>query len=260
MKELITLTLALILIVLAVVFVRSVESVDTGNVGVLTTFGEVDDRVLTPGLNMKSPWQSCHELDCRVQSYGVDTEAFSKDLQLVEVSAAVQYRLAENRAAGVFARIGSGYVGQVSPRVVEVIKQELSLYDSEEIIAKRETIRKHIVDILTSRVGDIVEIRDVVLTNIGFSDVYEKAIESKQVAMQDSLKARYELEKATVESKKLIVIAEGEAKAIQIRGEAIRAAPGVVQLEAIKKWNGVAPTTVMLGADCKDIPVVFPVK
>lgn len=242
-----------------IVFARSFQSIAPGHVGVTTTFGRVNERILMPGLNFKPLWQSCTEIDCKVQQCASNTECFSKDLQLVTVAFSVQYRLPENNAVKVFSTIGLAYLSQVTPVIDEVLKQEVAKFDSEEIISKRDLIRANTSRILSERVKGIVDIKDVILTNVQFSDAYEKAIEQKQVAMQEALRAKHELDRATIEAQKLIAIAEGEAKAIRIKGEAINTNPKVVQLEAINKWNGVAPTTVVLGKG-EDVPVVFPVK
>jgi regulator of protease activity HflC (stomatin/prohibitin superfamily) len=42
-------------------------------------------------------------------------------------------------------------------------------------------------------------------------------------------------------------LAEAEAKSIQIRGQAMRENPEVLQLEAINKWNGTSHSTWQVG-------------
>lgn len=148
---------------------------------------------------------------------------------------------------------------QVIPRVFEIIKQQIAAYNAEEVIEKREPIRLSILRACKDQLNEVVEINDVVLVNIAFSDVYEKAIEQKQVAQQEALRARYELDRAKTEAQRAIETARGEAEAIRVRGEALKDNPGVAQLEAIKKWNGVSPQTVVIGAGT-DVPIVFPVK
>jgi regulator of protease activity HflC (stomatin/prohibitin superfamily) len=82
---------------------------------------------------------------------------------------------------------------------------------------------------------------------------------TEQFAQQEALRAKYELERAKTEAEKAIETARGEAEAIRVRGDALKDNPGVAQLEAIKKWNGVSPQTVVIG-DGQNVPVVFPVK
>ena len=42
--------------------------------------------------------------------------------------------------------------------------------------------------------------------------------------------------------------AEGEAKAIRIRGEALRLNPAFLRLRVVEKWNGRSPLVVPSGA------------
>lgn len=246
-------------IVLLIFLARFFVTVDAGFVGVVTQFGRVTGRVLDPGLHWLAPWQDCQKFDCRVQKFDTRTECFSKDLQLIDVEISVLTILDPDRADEIYQTIGRQYLIQVTPRVIEILKQQIAAYNAEEVIEKREPIRLSILDACKERLADVVKVEDVVLVNITFSDVYEKAIEQKQVAQQEALRAKYELDRAKTEAEKAIETARGEAEAIRVRGEALKDNPGVAQLEAIKKWNGVSPQTVVIGSG-SDVPVVFPVK
>lgn len=248
-----------LLVVAAFIAAGSFVSVNAGFVGVVTQFGRVTERTLEPGLHWIAPWQACQHFDCRVQKFDGDTECFSKDLQLIGVKLSILATLPPSRAKDIYQSIGHRYMDQVIPRVFEIIKQQIAAYNAEEVIEKREPIRLSILRACKDRLNEVVEINDVVLVNIAFSDVYEKAIEQKQVAQQEALRARYELDRAKTEAQRAIETARGEAEAIRVRGEALKDNPGVAQLEAIKKWNGVSPQTVVIGAGT-DVPIVFPVK
>ncbi|MBP5544214.1 MAG: prohibitin family protein [Kiritimatiellae bacterium] len=246
-------------IVIAFVMAGSFVSIDAGHVGVVTQFGRVTGRILEPGLHWITPWEECQRFDCRVQKFEGDTECFSKDLQLVGVKLSLLTTLQPSKAREIYETIGGTYMPQVIPRVWEILKQQIAAYNAEEVIEKREAIRLSILKACKERLAEVVEVNDVVLVNITFSDVYEKAIEQKQVAQQEALRARYELDRAKTEAQKAIEVAKGEAEAIRVRGEALKDNPGIAQLEAIKKWNGVSPQTVVLGSGV-DVPVVFPVQ
>ena len=79
------------------------------------------------------------------------------------------------------------------------------------------------------------------------------------VQQQASLKKEYELDSERKEAEIVAVKAEAEAKAVKIRGEALVTNPLVLQLEIIKKWNGVSPTVVMLGKDAGGGNVILPI-
>lgn len=239
----------------------SVRTVPVGHVGIDTSFGAITGTSFEPGLHFVAPWHVVHRIDNRTKNLETTTECFSKDLQLLQVRLNILTVLSRDKAATVFSTVGPEYLNQVVPRVFEVLKQEIAQYSAELVVENREKIRADVLAACRSRLSEIVDFQDIVLTNIDFSDAYERAIEEKQVAQQASLKAKYELEKAKIESEKAIATAQGEAESIRIKGEALKESPGMAQLEAIKKWDGKAPSTIVLsGGDAQSLPVVFPVR
>ena len=49
------------------------------------------------------------------------------------------------------------------------------------------------------------------------------------------------------EARQKVIAVEAEAKSMQIRGDALKSNPGLVSLEAIQKWDGKAPQTLVIG-------------
>ena len=88
---------------------------------------------------------------------------------------------------------------------------------------------------------------DLPISNIDLTDDLEHAIEQKQIKEQEALAKRYELDKARRDAEITVVNAEAEAKAVKIKGAALKSAPEVIELEIAKKWDGKAPTTVVVG-------------
>ncbi len=232
-------------------------TIDTGTVGVVTRFGKVTGRTLEPGFNWISPIDTVSVYDCRIQRQEYQTECFSKDLQTVDVSLTVLHSIDKTNAINIHSTIGPAYFMQALPKISEVLKQSIAKYQAEEIIDMRDSIRREVLSSAIERTSAIVHLEDIILTNIDFTDAYEKAIEQKQVAQQESLKAKYELEKAKVEAEKAIEIARGEAEAIKIKGESLENNPMVVSLSAIEKWDGKAPNALYIGNNAA-LPVVVP--
>lgn len=80
-------------------------------------------------------------------------------------------------------------------------------------------------------------------------------LQREQEIKQSEAEAEKERAKARGESDSARIRAQGEADAIKLRGEALAANPNVVQLDAIAKWNGVMPTTMVPGAAVPFVPV-----
>lgn len=92
--------------------------------------------------------------------------------------------------------------------------------------------------------------------NIRLPETVTDAIDAKISASQIAITRQNEIETAKAEAQKSIAIADGEAKArllvaeaeakaIHLKGEAVKNNPGVAELNAIEKWNGVLPVTML---------------
>lgn len=80
-------------------------------------------------------------------------------------------------------------------------------------------------------------------------------LQREQEIKQSEAEAEKERAKARGESDAARIRAQGEADAIKLRGDALRDNPNVVQLDAIAKWNGVMPTTMVPGGGVPFVPV-----
>ncbi len=81
-------------------------------------------------------------------------------------------------------------------------------------------------------------------SNVRLPDTVLAQINAKIANEQAALAAEAKVAQAKAEAEQQIETARGEAESIKIRGEALRANPEVVRLQAIAKWNGVLPQVV----------------
>lgn len=83
----------------------------------------------------------------------------------------------------------------------------------------------------------------------------QKTLQREQEVQQRIAEANMAREQARGEADAVVLKAKAEADAIKLRGDALRENPGVMELEAINKWNGVLPTTMIPGATTPFVPV-----
>lgn len=243
-----------------IVFAFLTESVPTGHVGIVTNFGKVQtSAVLDEGFHFVGPTDDVSHFCIQTVTTKGDAACFSKDLQQVNLNVAVQTRALKSNSADIFQRYGMDYMAQAMPKIIESIKAETARYDASQLVEKRDLIRAEAIKIARERLHGFVELEDLSIVNISFSKEYEHAIEAKQVALQLAQQAVYELQRAKVEADKKIAQAEGEAKAIQIRGEALSKNPAVISLEIVQKWDGKSPTTLVV-EDGKGAQTVLPIR
>ena len=236
------------LIILAIIIISNCFTVvEAGHTGVVVTLGKVSDRVLQEGIHFKIPFvQKIVRIDNRIVKLEVETEAFSKDLQTVSTVLAINYRVDTSKSYNIFKNIGADYESiLVTPAVNEVLKAITAKYTAEESVTNRALISDGLVTELNEKLNESgLFVTDVNIINFDFSEAFITAIEEKQVAQQQLLKA--ETEKQTA-----ITNAEAEAEALRIRSEAEAAAnkvlaesvtPELVEYNKIEKWDGKLPT------------------
>ena len=198
------------------------------------------------GIHAKIPFiQQIVKIDNRIRKLEVNTEAFSKDLQSVNTVLAINYRVDPAKSYSIYKNIGADYESVlVVPAVNEVLKAITATYTAEESVTNRSLISEGLVTGLNEKLNGIgLYITDVNIIDFDFSDAFITAIEEKQVAQQQLLKA--ETEKQTA-----ITVAEAEAETIRIRAEAEAEAnrlinesltDAVIENKKVDKWNGELP-------------------
>jgi regulator of protease activity HflC (stomatin/prohibitin superfamily) len=226
--------------------------VSAGHVGVVTTFGKVDDAALTEGLHLINPLSKVHELPTRVLKSEIKADAASRDLQSVTTSIALNYRIDAKNAARFYQQIGTGYeVSIIAPAVEETVKAVTANYTAEELISKRDEVRTKIRTALYQRLRDRTTggliVDDFSITNFAFSQTFNRAIEAKQEAEQLALKAQRDLQRVKIEAEQKIAQAQAEAASLkaqkqEVTPELIKLREIEAQREAIKKWDGKLPT------------------
>ena len=241
--------IAIALPVIVFIF-ESFTIVSPGHVGVQVTLGEVNPTSLTEGVHFVNPISSVRNVDVRLQRAELKgASAGTKDLQQVHTDIVVNFRLSGNKVPHIYKEFGLNVDDKVlGPAINESFKAVTAKYNSEELITKRDEVSQNITQHIKDKVTqfDII-VTNVSLVNFGFSKNYQDAIEAKVTATQAKLKAEQDLERVKVEAASRIAQAEGEAKAIAIQASAIQSQGGqaYVQLQAIDKWDGKLPNTML---------------
>ena len=116
------------LMVLGVIFGCFI-SVPTGYVGMLTTFGRVENDVLGAGFHIKAPWQNVVCMNIQEQRSQFAIEAFSADIQQVNIVGSINFSIDQTVAAKLYREVGAQYADTlIVPRVYENTKAVFSRY------------------------------------------------------------------------------------------------------------------------------------
>ena len=262
-----------ILVLAVIIYVTCTSMVPTGYTGILTTFGRVEDFTLDAGLHMKNPFQSVVLMDNREQKTAFNTEAFSSDIQQVEVVGSVNFAINKSTAMTLYKEVGTNYFTTlVMPRLLENTKATFSKFTAENLVAERENLSITIREKLVGEMAKYgINIISVSIENIDFTDSFTDAVEAKQVAAQKKLQAEIEQEQATMETKQAAerqrITAEAEASVKKIESDAAAYATKVqseaeaeanrlisasltehlIQWVQAKGWDGKLPTYMSTG-------------
>lgn len=229
-------------IVAIILLIGSFRTIKSGQVGIRVRFGKVVSSQMNDGINFKIPFiEKIVKMNIQVQKIEIETESSSKDLQLVNMKLAVNYKIDGKRATSLYKNVGTKYEDVIlQPAIQESIKAVTSKYTAEELITKRNEVSVECMKELDSKVkkyGIIID--NFNITNFNFSEEFNKAIEEKQVAEQKVLTAKQELEKAKVDAEKKIVQAEAEKRANDLKQVSLT--DNIIKEKFIEKWNGELP-------------------
>lgn len=219
---------AVAVILLIVLACNCFTSVPTGHTGIVTTFGKVENYTLEAGMHFKLPWQKVVKMDNRNQKSTLTLTCFSSDIQEVDVVYTINYQIEKQNAQNIYKSIGTDYFNTVmTPRIQEAVKKMVAQYTAETLIDSREKLSGEIYNVLLADLANYsVQVISTSIENIDFTDAFTAAVEAKQVAAQNKLKAETEQEQANMEAEmaaeraKITANAEAEVAKIAAAAEA----------------------------------------
>ena len=218
---------------LAIVFLlTSIRVVDTGESGVVTRFGKVTGRELSEGIHLVVPFgiEQVSVYDIKIQKQTESAASASKDLQDVEATLTLNYRLQSDRVREIHQTIGVAYRDKlIEPALQEVFKAASAKFSAQELITQRAEVKNDTFTLLKERLDQFgIIVDDLSIVDFTFSEAFIKAIEEKQIAEQNAQRALFNLEASKT-----------DAEAQQVQAETL--SPLFLQKQAIEKWNGTLP-------------------
>jgi regulator of protease activity HflC (stomatin/prohibitin superfamily) len=181
--------------------------VPAGKVAVVTTLGKVSGGSRLPGLNLKIPFiQSVNPFDVRTQVRPEEFSTLTKDLQVIEATATVKYAVRSEEAGRIYRTIASNdrdiYPRIIQPSLLKALKSVFSQYELITIATEWNDISAIVERTVAEELNkfDYVEVRSLDLTGLQIAKEYRAAIEQKQIAEQQLLRAQTEVKIAEQEA------------------------------------------------------------
>ena len=277
--------------VAVLIALNSYFTVDAGEKGVIRRFGETI-RVVDAGLGFKIPVvDSLITISTRDQSLsfgsrrsdgevGYGLNAYTRDQQSVNAALTITYNVTD--PIGVYDRyrtIENMVTQIIEPRVRSQVETTFGQFTVQTSITERaklsDTLQNNIRKALE---GQPIAVNSVQLSEIKYSDAYEKGIElsmQKNIEIQTKerqltiaqkeaeiirtqaqaeadaqiIPAKVEAEKVKLrgeaEAQAIRATGEAEAQTIKAKGEALKENQQLVSLTAAEKWDGKLPGTML---------------
>lgn len=185
--------------------------------------------------------------DTTIQKLEIRTSSYSSDAQTMDIEMTVQYKIDPTKAENILTEYIS--LDSLSQRIEKVAddnaKSILSKYTAMKIIETRASISPEVQEAVKLAIDEkyYATVTAVNLTNIDFTDEFEKSVEDKVIAEQQKeaaiTKAEQELEVAKLTAQAKIVEAEGNAESQKIiaRASAEAMALKIVELAKSTGFN-----------------------
>jgi hypothetical protein len=253
----------ILLLVGSILFVfLSVDMVDASHEGIMVNMGTIKG-VMTPGIKYTGLFTSVKQYDMRIRKTVVEMEgnqyAPDKTGQQIYATIAVNYRLKSEAIQTVYQHVGTDDVVvdklNIIPIITEGFKRATVKYEALEILDKREEVAHLAEQNIRDRFpSEYFEIESVVISNIHYSEQFQKAIDDKKTAIQLTAVAQQNLEKVKFEQEQEVEKSKAVAMQLQLQKEQVT--PLLVQMEFVKKWTGSMPLyMITLSGDDKSNPM-----
>ena len=100
----------LIALFLLVTVLSSFQTIKSGEVGLKVRFGKIVDSSLNEGLNLKIPYiEEIKKVNIKVQKSEISVESSTKDMQTIDTTIAVNYRVDAKKASNLYRTVGNNY-------------------------------------------------------------------------------------------------------------------------------------------------------
>ena len=227
----------------------SIVRVGAGERAVLfNIFGGVEKRILGEGIHVVIPFvqkATIYDVKQATYSFGSDDQStqghlvgeeihsLTSDGQKVDIELSVRLKPIPEKLWLLHKHIGPNYLNKiVVPKARTVLREVLAAYPVEDVYSgKRQEIQNKIQDFFKRDLEKkyFIDVEEVLIRNVKFSKEFQDAIDRKQQAYQEYLKMEYVVAGERAKKDAKISQAEGEARAININVNALRANPDYIK-------------------------------
>lgn len=208
-----------VVLILLIAGYAAVRTVEAGHIGVVTSFGKVEDEALEEGLHFVAPWKAVQPLSVRTQEQKETAQVPTKEGLVIDLEASLLFSLEKDKAREVFQKIGPDYVkvivipqfrSSLRGATVNYLARDLYTANRAEVEAKLEE------DVKATLATRGIRVERVLLRKLEIPVSIKQSIEQKLAAEQDAERMKFVLDRETQEAERRRVEAKGMADAQDI--------------------------------------------
>jgi regulator of protease activity HflC (stomatin/prohibitin superfamily) len=150
----------------------------------------------------------------------------------------------------IYVKLGLNWEDKIILPVIRgSLKTVTGQYVADELVGKRELVRQNALKLIRTTLEERgIVTTNLELTNIDFDDNYERAVEAKAVAVQRAAESKNKTVEIEEQARQKVIEAKAEAESTRIRTEALEKSKELIQLEAVRKWDGKLPHYMTSGS------------
>ena len=232
---------------LLLVALASFKVIGAEEVGVPVTLRKIGDNAAY-GFTFKAPLITKFvKFDKTTQRIEASDATYTKDIQPADINYVFTYRIVSENAPQLYKLSGKGYEAKlVNPVLKSVLKDVIGKWTAQELVSNRDKAANEVTEKLISELdGQFFTDISFQMSNIDYSDAFEKGIEEKVLAEQAAQKSKnmtvqieeegkQQVIKAQAKADAAVAEAEGNAKAMDIEGAAVRRNSQVLELKQLE--------------------------
>jgi regulator of protease activity HflC (stomatin/prohibitin superfamily) len=248
---------------------------ETERAGIRRLGHAISTEAIGPGLHFKAPFiDTADKMQVSIDNFKIENlRVYTIDNQEVKISIGITYRIPDNAVLKLLYKVGQPGNASILHNIEQIIADRtlkiFAKHNTIKISEERETISTAVRIAVSQGILEQfgMEILDLQIPTIKYSDVFVASVENAVKAKNDAIQAentvvkiRHEGEqkvvtakaeasaaiaRAEAEKQTRILEADGEAQAIRAKGAALKENPMVIELTLAQRWQGNPPQTIL---------------
>ncbi len=269
-------------ILLIVLIFNSYTTVEAGHNKVATLFGKVQPEAYPEGIHIVNPLLNFVEFDLREQTYTWEkVQVPSQDKLKTSMDISVTFRLDGARTPGILQETGQlkdVVVKHITPKVRSLLREAGKTVSRSQDFYQ-DSVQQQLQSYMENGLREYLEPKGVIIMAVLFRDITLPQVVTSAVIQTKERQEQLEREKAQLkiveqqaqqqvkqaEARQMAAVADANAKRTRADAEAYRitkeaeaqakanqllaksVTPVLIRYNAVQKWNGKYPQTLMSG-------------